>query len=61
QPFALLIGVTEDNVEESLREVRRAMFSKAITGARKKAALNHPKEIDIANEIKKSRKSRGVI
>jgi hypothetical protein len=60
QPFALLIGVNADNVDESLREVRRAMFSKAIGSARRKAALATPKEIDIENEIKKSRKDRGI-
>lgn len=61
QPFALLIGVTEDNVEESIREVRRAMFSKAVAGARKKATLTPPKETDIENEIKKNRKNRRTI
>jgi len=60
QPFALLIGVNADNVDESLREVRRAMFSKAVGGARKKAALAIPKEIDIENEIAQSRKARGI-
>jgi len=60
QPFALLIGVTEDSVEESLREVRRAMFSKAVSNARKKEALSPANEADINNEIIRSRKSRGL-
>jgi hypothetical protein len=60
QPFALLIGVTEDNVEESLSEVRRAMFSMAVSKARKKEALSPSKESDIEKEIVKSRKSRGI-
>ncbi len=60
QPFALLIGVTPDNLEESLKEVRRAMFSKTIGRARKKEIILPANNIDIENEIVKSRKNRGL-
>jgi antitoxin (DNA-binding transcriptional repressor) of toxin-antitoxin stability system len=60
QPCALLIGVTPDNLEESLKEVRRAMFSKTVARARKKEAFILANNIDIQNEIIKSRKSRGL-
>ena len=59
QPFGLLIGITPDDVEESLKEVRRAMFSKAIARARKKAAVSQVKDAEIDEVIAKSRKSRG--
>ena len=31
QPFALMIGIDPESVEESLHEVRRAMFSSAVS------------------------------
>ena len=58
RPFGLLIGITADDVEESLKEVRRALFSKAVARARKKAVGTQVNEID--EVIAKSRKSRGV-
>ena len=60
QPFGLLIGITTDDLEESLREVRRAMFSKAVARARKKAAVSPIDDIEIDKVIAKSRKSRGL-
>ncbi|MBC8179539.1 hypothetical protein H8E88_00290 [candidate division KSB1 bacterium] len=33
QPFALIIGIPPENVEKSLVEIRRAMFSTAVMGA----------------------------
>ena len=60
QPFALLIGIKADDVEESLKEVRRAMFSKAVAGARKKAAVSQVNDTEIDEVIAKSRKSRGL-
>lgn len=60
QPFGLLININDDNVEESLREVRRAMFSKAVSRARKKAINVKPDESRIDAVIAESRKSRGL-
>lgn len=60
QPFALLVGVTADTLEDSLREVRRAMFSKAIGRGRRKALEAEVNEAEIDSIISKSRKSRGI-
>lgn len=60
QPFALLIGIAPENVEGSLNEIRRAMFSAAVMEARKKSASNPPNPHDIEDEIMKSRKNRGL-
>ena len=37
QPFALMVEISPDAVEDSLDEVRRALFSTAVKQARKKA------------------------
>lgn len=58
QPFALMIGISPDSLEESLREIRRALFSKAITRGRKKAIINKIDKTDIESLISDSRKSR---
>ena len=60
QPFALLIGIAADDVEASLKEVRRAMFSKAVAKARKKAAFSQVDNAELDTIIAKSRKSRGL-
>ena len=60
QPFALLIGITADDVEESLIEIRRAMFSKAVARARRKAAVSSVNDREIDEVVAKSRRSRGV-
>jgi hypothetical protein len=58
QPFALMVGISADSLEESLREIRRALFSKAVTRGRKKALTNKIDEADIDSLISDSRKSR---
>ena len=60
QPFALIIGISPENVERSLAEIRRAMFSTAVMGARQKAVSNPSGQGDIDNEIMKSRRDRGI-
>jgi len=60
QPFGLLIGIEADALEESLKEVRRAMFSKAVARARKKATVSQVNDNEIDEVIAKSRKSRGL-
>jgi len=60
QPFALMIGISPDNVEESLNEVRRAMFSTAVMRARQSAIMTPPTDMEINDEILKSRKNRGL-
>jgi len=58
KPFVLVVGVSPDAVEESLDEVRRAMFSIAVLRARRRAAKGPVSEKEINNEILKSRKNR---
>ena len=60
QPFALIIGIPPENVEKSLAEIRRAMFSTAVMGGREKAVSNPPGKGDIDDEIMTSRKNRGI-
>ena len=60
QPFALIIGIPPENVEKSLAEIRRAMFSTAVMGARQKAVSTPPSQGDIDDEIMKSRRNRGI-
>lgn len=60
QPFALMIGISPDNVEESLNEVRRARFSTAVMRARQKAIIVPASDKEIDEEILKSRKNRGL-
>ena len=60
QPFAVIIGIPPENVEKSLVEIRRAMFSTAVMGARQKAVSNAPGQGDIEDEIMKSRRNRGI-
>jgi hypothetical protein len=42
QPFTLIIGIPPENVERSLAEIRRAKFSSAVMGGRKKAVSSPP-------------------
>ncbi len=60
KPFALMVEISPDAVEDSLDEVRRALFSAAVKQARKKA-VEHPMDDEsIAAEILASRESRGL-
>ncbi len=61
QPFALIIGISPGNVEESLDEVRRAMFSTAVKRARQRAVMTPAIDKEINDEILKSRKNRGLL
>ena len=58
QPFALIVGISPDAVEQSLDEVRRAMFSTAVMRARQRAVTTPTTDREINDEILKSRKSR---
>ncbi len=60
QPFALMVEISPDAVEDSLDEVRRALFSTAVKQARKKAVSSPMDEEAIAAEISASRKARNL-
>ena len=61
KPSALMISVSPDTVEESLREIRRALFSAAVSRVRKRAETEGiPDDGAIAAEIDQRRKERGL-
>jgi antitoxin (DNA-binding transcriptional repressor) of toxin-antitoxin stability system len=57
KPFAMLVGIDPDSAEDSLREVRRALFSSAVLRGRRKAALNQPTPEELEAEIAAARAS----
>ena len=60
KPFALMVEISPDAVEDSLDEVRRALFSAAVKQARKKAVELPMDDESIAAEILASRERRGL-
>ena len=57
RPFALIIGVCPETLEDSLREVRRALFSNAVLQARRRALQQPPKRGEIDDEIAAARRA----
>ena len=61
KPSALMISVSPETVEESLREIRRALFSTAVNRVRKRAETKGiPDDEAIVAEIDQSRKERDL-
>ena len=60
RPSAIMIRVSPETVDDSLREIRRALFSAAVGRARKKAAADPPIEEEIDKVIRTSRRERGI-
>jgi len=60
KPSALLISVSPETVDQSLREIRRALFSAAVSRVRQRAADHLPEVQTIEAEIRQSRKDRGL-
>ena len=60
RPSAIMIRVSPETVDDSLREIRRALFSGAVGRARKKAAADPPIEEEIDKVIPTSRRERGI-
>jgi hypothetical protein len=57
--FPLITGISPDNVEETLNEVRRARFSTAVIRARQRAIMAPANDKEINDETLKSRENRG--
>jgi antitoxin (DNA-binding transcriptional repressor) of toxin-antitoxin stability system len=55
QPFAVMVGVEPGDLEESLREIRRALFSSAISQARRKALDEPLSDAEIEAEVAAAR------
>jgi hypothetical protein len=58
RPFAVMLGVDAEDADDTLREVRRALFSSAVLRARRRAWEKPVSQADIAAEITAVRKSR---
>ena len=55
-----MVGVTPENVEDSMNEIRKALFSSAITHARRNAEQVDPEPQAIEKLIQQSRRERKV-
>ncbi len=60
KPCAILIGVVPENVEDSLAEIRRSLFSTAVGRARQAAARQPALPATIEAAIRQSRRARGM-
>jgi antitoxin (DNA-binding transcriptional repressor) of toxin-antitoxin stability system len=58
RPFAIMVGVEPDAADDTIREVRRAMFSTAVLRARRQAEEASLSPEDIEAEIKAVREAR---
>lgn len=57
-PKAIIIGIEPDELESSLREIRRSLFSAAVGRVRRQTLGQPAVEDDINGAIRESRKSR---
>ena len=60
RPSAIMISVSPETVDDSLREIRRALFSSAVGRARKKGEADRPDEKEIEKLFRTSRRERGM-
>ena len=58
QPFAIMVGIEAASADDTLREVRRALFSSAILRARRQARETPITEAEIAAEVSAVRSER---
>ena len=56
QPKAIIIGIEPDELESSLREIRRSLFSAAVGRVRKRSRGQTAVKDDIMEAIRESRK-----
>jgi antitoxin (DNA-binding transcriptional repressor) of toxin-antitoxin stability system len=60
KPSAILVSITPEIVEESLIEIRKALFSISLSRTRKKGSLKPITDKEIESITSESRKSRGL-
>lgn len=58
RPFAIMVGVDAESADDTLREVRRALFSSAVLRARRLAREKPITEEAIAAEVQAMRSER---
>lgn len=58
RPFAIMLGVDDEAADDTLREVRRALFSSAILRARRRARETPISDAEIETEVTAVRAKR---
>lgn len=61
KPFALVIGIDDENVEETVRLVRRVRAEQALSRLRKRAAeqgLDRLSDAEVEKEVRAARRAR---
>ena len=58
QPFAIMIGIDADGADDTLKEVRRALFSTAVMRACRRTLAAPISDAEIAAEVKAVRLRR---
>ena len=58
QPRALLVHISPETAEESLAEVRRALFNAAVQRARRRSSRQHPPASLVEEVIREARQTR---
>jgi hypothetical protein len=60
QPFAVMVGVEPGDLEHSLREIRRALFSSAVSQARLRAMDRSISDEEIEAEVAAARNEKSA-
>jgi len=58
QPRAIMIGIEPEELEDALPEIRRALFSTAVSRVRERSQSLADADVDIEKAIQESRKGR---
>jgi hypothetical protein len=61
KPCAILVEVNAESCDESLSEIRRGLFSAAVSRIRRKAANHEIASDEVDAAIAESRKERGLL
>ena len=61
KPCAILVEVNADSCDESLAEIRRGLFSSAVSRIRRKANNQSISSDEVEAQIAESRKERGLV
>lgn len=58
QPKAILVGIEPDDLEVTLAEIRRALFSTAVRNVRRRVSENPPADEIVSNAVVRARAER---
>ncbi len=59
RPKAILVSIESDDVETTLAEIRRALFSAAVRNARRRVTEKPPADDLVKNALSQARAARG--